>query len=42
MQWSDNDQREQIKFQLDQVKSRINVIIILLIVITIFLGILVF
>lgn len=42
MQWSDNDQREQIKFLLGQVKNRANIIIVLLVLIIIFLGIIVF
>lgn len=42
MQWSDNDQREQIKFLLGQVKNRTNVIIVLLILIIILFGIAVF
>lgn len=30
MEWNDNQQREQIKFQLDQIKGKFNIVIIFL------------
>lgn len=42
MQWNDNEQREQIKFLLEQAKNRANITIFLLVLIIVLLGIIAF